>query len=164
MDYTGQSKQLRNPITNSLHTDDKLNRLTRYIHHEKRLHKSHTPELTGKALGLDAITNELIKHLPEEAHTFIRTLFLIMVKHNYTPTEWCRKSICLLYKPNKKDPHNIFNYRPIALMNGILKILTSILINIYSPWKESRGILSDKADGFRKHKKIYDSMSNHIVM
>ena len=41
----------------------------------------------GKAPGPDAMTNELIKHLPEEAHTLIYTLFQFMAKHNYTPRE-----------------------------------------------------------------------------
>ncbi len=60
-----------------------------------------------------------------------------MAKHSYTQGEWCKSSICLLYKPNKKDPHNIVYYRPIALMNGILKIWTSILTNIGCPWAEA---------------------------
>ena len=41
----------------------------------------------GKAPGLDAITNELIKHLPEDAHALIYTLFQLMAKHNYIPRE-----------------------------------------------------------------------------
>ena len=44
--------------------------------------------LPGKALGPDAITSELIKHLPEERHSLIFTLFQLMAKHNYTPVEW----------------------------------------------------------------------------
>ena len=56
----------------------------------------------GKAPGPDAITNELIKHLPETTHTLIYNLFQLMAKHNYTPKEWCRSATCLLYKPNKK--------------------------------------------------------------
>ena len=61
----------------------------------------------GQAPGPYAITNELIKHLPDEAHTLILTLFQLMAKHSYTPREWCKSATCLLYKPNKKDPHNI---------------------------------------------------------
>ena len=49
-------------------------------------------------------------------------------------------------------------------MNGVLKLWTSILTNIGSPWAESQGILSDTADGFRRHRKIYDSLSAHIMM
>ena len=33
----------------------------------------------------------------------------------------------------KKDPHNIDNYRPTILMNGVVKLWTSILANIGSP-------------------------------
>ena len=87
-----------------------------------------------------------------------------MAKYNYTPKEWCRSATCLLYKPNKKGSHNIAHYRSIALMNGILKLWTYILTNIGSPWAEAQGILSDTADGFRRHKKIYDSLSTHIMI
>ncbi len=87
-----------------------------------------------------------------------------MAKHNYTSKEWYRSAACLIYKPNKKDPHNIPNYRPIALTNGILKSWNSILTNIGSPWAESQGILSDTVDGFRIHRKIYDILSTHIMM
>jgi hypothetical protein len=118
----------------------------------------------GKAPGPDAITNELIKHLLEATHIPIFTLFQLMAKHNHTPREWCKSATCLLYKPNKKDPHNIAYYRPIALMNGKLKLRTSILTDIGSPWAEAQGIFSDTADGFRHHRKIYDSLSTHIMV
>ena len=49
-------------------------------------------------------------------------------------------------------------------MNGILKLLTSILTSIGSPWAEAQGILSDTADGFMRHKKICDSLSTHIMI
>ena len=49
-------------------------------------------------------------------------------------------------------------------MNGILKLWTSILTNIGSPWAEAQGILSDTADGFRRHRKIDDSLSSHIMV
>ena len=87
-----------------------------------------------------------------------------MAKHNYTPREWCKSATCILYKPNKKDPHNIAYYRPIDLTNGILKLWTSILTNIGSSWAEAQGILCDTAGGFRRHRKIYDSLSTHIVV
>ncbi len=49
-------------------------------------------------------------------------------------------------------------------MNGILKIWTSILKNIGSPWAEARGILRDTADGFRRYRKMYDSLSTQTMM
>ena len=49
-------------------------------------------------------------------------------------------------------------------MNGILKLRTSILTNIGWTWPEPQGILSATTDGFRRHRKIYDSLSTHIMM
>ena len=87
-----------------------------------------------------------------------------MAKFNYMPKEWYISVTCLLYKPNKKDPHTIAYYRPVALMNDILKLWTSILTNIGSPWAEAQGILSDTTYGFIRHRKIYDSLSTHIML
>jgi len=117
-----------------------------------------------KAPGPDAIINELIKHLPKATHTLLYPLFRIMAKYSYTPKKLRRSATSLLYKPNKKDPHNIANYRPTALMNGILKLWTSIMTNIGSPWTEAQGILRDTSDGFIRHRKIYDSLSIQIMM
>jgi hypothetical protein len=49
-------------------------------------------------------------------------------------------------------------------MNGILKLWTSILTNIGSPWAEAQGILIDTSDGCRRHRKIYDSLSTNSMM
>ena len=49
-------------------------------------------------------------------------------------------------------------------MSGILKLWTSSLANIGSPWAEAQGILSDTADGFRRHRKMHDSLATHIMM
>ena len=49
-------------------------------------------------------------------------------------------------------------------MNDTLKLWTSILTNIGSPWAEAQGITSDTANGFRRHRKIYDSLSKHIMV
>jgi hypothetical protein len=65
---------------------------------------------------------------------------------------------------HKKCYHNIAYYRPIDLMNGFQKLWTSILTNIGSSWAEAQGILIDTVDGFRRHGKIYDNLSTHIMM
>jgi hypothetical protein len=87
-----------------------------------------------------------------------------MAKYSYTPQKWCTSATKLIYKPNKTDPHNPTNYRPIALMNCILKLWTSILTNIGTQTAESSGVFNDTADGFRTHRNIYDSLSTHIMM
>jgi hypothetical protein len=59
---------------------------------------------------------------------------------------------------------NPANYHPIALMNCILKLGTSIPTIIGTQTSESGGIFSDTTDGFRSHRNIYDRISTHITM
>jgi hypothetical protein len=87
-----------------------------------------------------------------------------MAKHSYAPKKWCTSATKLIYKPNKTDPNDPANYRPIALMNCILKLWTYILTNIGTHTTEAGGIISDTADGFRAHRQIYDSLSTQIMM
>jgi hypothetical protein len=119
---------------------------------------------TGKAPRPDTIPNEVIKFLPENAHDVIYSLFTIMAKHSYIPPKWCTSVTKLIYEPNKKDPNNPANYRPIALMNCILKLWTSTLTIIGTQSADSGGRFIDTTDGFRSHRNIYDSISTHITM
>jgi hypothetical protein len=81
----------------------------------------------GKAPGPNIIPNEIFKCLRKSAHDLIFQVFKIIAKHNYTPQKWCTRATKLIYKPQKTDPHNPSYYRPIALMNCILKLWASIL-------------------------------------
>jgi len=81
----------------------------------------------GNAPSPDTLPNEIIKFLLDTAHVLIYTLFQIMAKQSYTPRKWCISATNLIYKPNITDPHNPTSYIPIAFMNCILKISTSIL-------------------------------------
>jgi hypothetical protein len=105
-----------------------------------------------------------MKRLPEQTHDTIYHLFKLMAKHSYTPKKWCMSATKLIYKPNKTDPNNPSNYRPIALITCILKLWTSILTNIGSHTAETEGSISDTADGFHAHRQIYDSLTTHIMM
>ena len=87
-----------------------------------------------------------------------------MAKYSYTHKKWCVSATNSTYKPNKTDPNNPSNYRPIALMNCILKLWTFILTNIGTHTAETEGIFSDTADGFRAHRQIYDSLTTRIIM
>ena len=119
---------------------------------------------TGKAPGPDGIPNEVLRYLPDRMHSNIFGLFLLLAKHSYTPPSWSRSVTCLLFKHGKPDPMNPACYRPIALMNCILKLWTGTIQNALSAYSESRGIIRDSQDGFRALRKIYDSLTTHISM
>ena len=76
----------------------------------------------------------------------------------------CTSDTKLIYKPNETDPHSPSNYRPIVLMNCILKLWTSVLTSIETQTTESKGVFSDTVDGFHSHINTCDSLSTHIMM
>ena len=119
---------------------------------------------TGKASGPDGMPNEVLRYLPDRMHSNIFGLFLLLAKHSYTPPSWSRSVTCLLFKHGKPDPMNPACYRPIALMNCILKLWTGTIQNALSAYSESIGITRDSQDGFRALRKIYDSLTTHISM
>jgi hypothetical protein len=75
---------------------------------------------TGKAPGPDGIPNETIKFLPPATRSALFSLLSLLAQNSYTPHEWCHSTTCLLHKIG--DPSLLDNYRPIALMNNLLKI------------------------------------------
>jgi hypothetical protein len=81
-----------------------------------------------------------------------------------TQKKKCVSATKLIYKPSKTDPNNPSKYRPIELMNCILKLWTFILTNMGTYPAKTEGIFSDTADGFRAHRQIYDSLTTHITM
>ena len=85
-----------------------------------------------------------------------------MAKLSYVPTSWCLSATCLLFKPNKPDPCNPACYRPIALMNCVLKLWTAVLTNVMTNQSEAHGTINDSQDGFRPWRQTYDSLATHI--
>jgi hypothetical protein len=96
---------------------------------------------TGKAPGPDVIPNEIIKFLPLETRSALFSLLSLLDHKAFTPPEWCHSTTCLLHK--RGNPTLLDNYRPIALMNNLLKLRTAIIKDACSKYAESHGILSD---------------------
>jgi hypothetical protein len=49
-------------------------------------------------------------------------------------------------------------------MNNLLKLWTALIKDAGSKYAETHGILSDKHDGFRKHRRIHNGLSSIIMM
>lgn len=79
----------------------------------------------GKATGPLNVSNEMIKHLDQDAYKIIRLLFNIILHTEVYPPEWCYSRILPISKPK---PWNLElkNTRPIILLNTMRKLLMSI--------------------------------------
>ena len=121
-----QPRPIHQPQSQHNYPQHTLDHYLTRSHYTAACHKASA----GKAPGLDTISKETLKHLPESVHDLLYHLFQLMAKHIYTPKNLCTSATKLIYKPNKIDPHIPSNYRPIGIMNCILKLWTSILTSI----------------------------------
>ncbi|XP_073971981.1 uncharacterized protein [Rhodnius prolixus] len=110
----------------------------------------------SKSPGDDGIPNEVYKHLPAEWHQYLLNLFNCILEHEQVPRMWAKALITMIYKNG--DPSNAANYRPIALINNILKIFTSILAQRVLKWADITCSLPEHQAGFRPHRGCIDNI------
>jgi hypothetical protein len=76
-------------------------------------------------------------------------LFRIMWATAHTPDSWKENLTILLYK-NKGETTDPSKYRPIALLDTLYKLWTSLQAKVLSDFAEEHSILSSQQAGFRR--------------
>jgi hypothetical protein len=104
----------------------------------------------GKQPGPDGIPNELIKHLPDDWHTLIHNVFILMWVLGKCPSSWKLSHTIMLYR--KGDPTFPGNYRPIGLSQTIGKLWTKVITSILCDYASHHTILSHAQEGCLKHR------------
>lgn len=87
-----------------------------------------------KAPGPDGIRNEFLKNLPVESEQELTDIYNRILQTESPPDEWFTSETDMLHKKGSlEDPEN---YRPIALINTMLKLFTQILQTRLAGWAE----------------------------
>ena len=114
---------------------------------------------TNKAVGYDAICNEMIKCLIEINPTILVKLFNNILKRNVKIKEWIISIITPIHKSGvKTDPSN---YRGISVMSCLGKLFSSILNLRLKEYVLTNNILCDEQLGFREGNRTSDA---HIIL
>ncbi|OXA54909.1 putative RNA-directed DNA polymerase from transposon X-element [Folsomia candida] len=104
----------------------------------------------NKSPGHDSITNEFLKGLENEGREALQNMFNDILQSESIPDPWAKSVTVMIYK--KGCPNDPANYRPIALLNTMLKLFTNILQERLTVWAEKRNILPESQAGFRKNR------------
>lgn len=110
----------------------------------------------GRTPGMDAISYEFIKAVPQNWFLYICTMFNRILDTETVPTAWGEISLSMIHK--KGSPYDPLNYRGIALVNCLAKIFTHILLDRLSLWSESEAILPECQSGFRPNRGCIDNI------
>ena len=85
--------------------------------------------LTNKktSVGIDAISNEMIKHLPENWIHILQSIFCKIWTSGDMPLIWKHSIVVPIHKQGKPRI-NVNSYRPIALTSHVCKLMEKIVL------------------------------------
>ena len=111
----------------------------------------------NKAPGPSEISIKQIKNLPSNCIKIILNIHNGILCSQYYPIILRNIKMIFLNKPNK-SPVDPLNYRPICLLESILKLFEKIITQRLIYFLEYHNILSEKQFGFRPHRG-----TNHVI-
>lgn len=103
------------------------------------------------APGHDKISYEMIKALDEKQLSVIHNTLNNEWLKGKVREDWKKILIITILKPGK-DPNDIGNYRPIALICTFVKIINSIILERINQFVTENNLLPDSTFGFRKNR------------
>ena len=103
----------------------------------------------NKAVGLDGIPNELLKHEP--VVKLLHSIFNVCLELNRIPDPW-RKAIIHPIPKTKEIQLDPMKYRGLALQSCIFKLYCGILNNRLVKHLEENKLICDKQNGFRRNR------------
>lgn len=110
----------------------------------------------NKAAGIDEISYEFLKALPGNYLEFLKDFFNKIYNEQQTPENWSKILTTMIYK--KGDAECVLSYRPIALVNCLGKVFTSVLKSRLEKWMIEQGVLSEEQAGFRRRRGCRDNI------
>ncbi|KAL7281623.1 hypothetical protein ACG7TL_004940 [Trametes sanguinea] len=114
-----------------------------------------------KALGPDAIPNEVYRNCADTLSPILGTLFRATFTLSYYPDSWKTSDTIVLQKPGKSDYTVAKAWRPIALLDCMSKILSRCVADVLVFKAEKRSMLAHLRFGGRAGRTTTDSI--HLV-
>ena len=103
------------------------------------------------AFGLDNIDTYIIKLIKGEITPALTHIINLSLRHNTYPEKWKSSKVVPLYK--KDDPLNPKNYRPVALIPVLSKVLERVVSQQIIQYLSKNNILNPNHHAYRsKHK------------
>src|ERR1700722_17835009 len=96
-----------------------------------------------KDLGLDEISNRILKHVAGVAPALLTRIFQACIDHGVHSRQWKEATTIPPRKPGKSDYSNPSAYRPIALLNNLGKALEAVVTRCIRYAVEAYDLLSE---------------------
>lgn len=110
----------------------------------------------NKSPGTDGISYEFFKNLNEKGKSALLRILNKVMDKGEIPREWGEIKLTMIYK--KDDPKDPDNYRGIALINSLAKILTYLITKRVTKFIETNNLLPENQSGFREKRGCNDNI------
>ena len=94
------------------------------------------------------IPNRVLKHLPQRAVSLLVQIFNAVLLTHHFPSVWKHARVISILKLGK-DPALPSSYRPIGLLDRIVKLFEKILLTMILHEVSERGLMRDEQFRFR---------------
>ena len=96
----------------------------------------------GYAPGIDNVYNDILKKaIGAGFYTLLARAFTLSLKLGFIPYVWKVAVVCMLIKPDK-PPSQTTGYRPISLLNAIMKLFEWVIEKCLRKHLEDNGFFS----------------------
>ena len=109
------------------------------------------------SVGKDAVSNEMLKHLPNSWMILLLDLFQQCWDQGVIPRIW-KHSILVPVPKQGKSKSDENNYRPVALTSHTGKLMEKIILNRLTYYCDKNKIIPDSQAGFRKGRSTVDHL------
>jgi hypothetical protein len=130
----------------SINTDITMEELTKCIDKLK----------LKKAVGADAIPNEILKH--EGIRSLLLSLFNKILETGLTPSIWSDSILKPIPKGGNQDIYSPMSYRAISLISCMSKLFTALLAKRVMSYIESEYTIEEEQNGFRQNRSCVDHL------
>ena len=110
----------------------------------------------NKTPGTDSIPYEFYKNLNGKGKSALLRILNNVMEKGEIPKKWGEIKLSMLYK--KGDPNDPDNYRGIALINSLAKILTYLVTKRVTKFIEINNLLPENQAGFREKRGCNDNI------
>ena len=139
--------------------DSKENSELDYPFTKEELEKANSILKSGKATGMDNLSNEMIFCLTENYPELVVKLYNLILSKNKTIPDWSIGMIVPIHKKgSQRDPEN---YRGISLLSCLGKLFTTLLKNRLLYFAMKNKIFSDSQLGFLPKNRTSDA---HLII
>ena len=106
-----------------------------------------------KAAGEDLIVNEILKALPDSGVHLLMDCYNRVLAGEDIPASWRRGLVCLIPKSDVGANPSASEYRPVALLSAMVKLLESILYKrVQNAFRDANAAFHFDSGGFQKHR------------